>query len=62
MAQRLIRVLCKHCKRVATAEELDHKYLALTGMAGGGPWQGAHRGRMRQCNNTGTAGERPSSR
>ncbi len=32
MAQRLIRVLCKECKRVATPDELDHKYLSLTGI------------------------------
>ena len=33
MAQRLIRVLCKQCKRVAAAEELDHKHLHLTGIS-----------------------------
>ncbi|CAG0987034.1 Type II secretion system protein E [Phycisphaerales bacterium] len=33
MAQRLIRILCKECKRVAKAEELDHKYLGLTGIS-----------------------------
>jgi type II secretory ATPase GspE/PulE/Tfp pilus assembly ATPase PilB-like protein len=29
MAQRLIRILCKECKKVAEAKELDHKYLSL---------------------------------
>jgi type IV pilus assembly protein PilB len=32
MAQRLIRVLCKQCKRVANPDELDHKHLHLTGI------------------------------
>ncbi|NUQ52372.1 MAG: Flp pilus assembly complex ATPase component TadA [Phycisphaerales bacterium] len=32
MGQRLIRVLCKQCKRVAKAEELDPKLLRLTGI------------------------------
>ena len=32
LAQRLIRVLCKHCKTLAKPEELDHKYLMLTGL------------------------------
>ncbi|MDX2130922.1 MAG: ATPase, T2SS/T4P/T4SS family [Planctomycetota bacterium] len=32
MAQRLIRLLCKECKRVANPDELDHKYLNLTGI------------------------------
>ena len=29
MAQRLIRILCKECRTVAAAEDLDHKYLNL---------------------------------
>jgi type IV pilus assembly protein PilB len=33
LGQRLIRILCKECKRLATAEELDPKYLRLTGMS-----------------------------
>ncbi len=32
MAQRLIRVLCKECKRLAEEHELDPKYLHLTGI------------------------------
>jgi type IV pilus assembly protein PilB len=32
MAQRLIRVLCKQCKRVAEPNELDPKHLKLTGL------------------------------
>lgn len=32
MAQRLIRVNCKQCKRVAREDELDPKYLNLTGI------------------------------
>ncbi|HYE61387.1 MAG TPA: ATPase, T2SS/T4P/T4SS family [Phycisphaerales bacterium] len=32
MAQRLIRVLCKECKKVAGAEDLDPKHLKLTGL------------------------------
>lgn len=32
MGQRLIRVLCKQCKRLAKADELDHKLLRLTGI------------------------------
>ncbi len=32
LGQRLIRILCKECKRLATADELDPKYLRLTGM------------------------------
>ncbi|GJQ31043.1 MAG: type IV fimbrial assembly protein PilB [Phycisphaerae bacterium] len=32
MAQRLIRVNCRECKRLMREEELDHKYLALTGI------------------------------
>jgi type IV pilus assembly protein PilB len=33
MAQRLIRCLCPKCKRLAKAEELDAKYLYLTGIS-----------------------------
>lgn len=32
MAQRLIRVLCKECKKLAEAQDLDPKYLHLTGI------------------------------
>src|SRR5262249_32422046 len=32
MAQRLIRVLCSKCKTLAKPEEMDHKYLKLTGI------------------------------
>jgi len=32
MAQRLIRVLCKECKKLAEPNELDPKYLMLTGI------------------------------
>lgn len=32
MAQRLIRILCKECKRLAESHELDPKYLRLTGI------------------------------
>jgi type IV pilus assembly protein PilB len=32
MAQRLIRVICKECKRVAKPEEIDEKHLRLTGI------------------------------
>ncbi len=32
LAQRLIRILCKECKKPAEADELDPKYLFLTGI------------------------------
>ena len=32
MGQRLIRVLCPKCKTLAKPEEMDHKFLALTGI------------------------------
>ena len=32
MAQRLIRILCKECKKLAEAQDLDPKYMHLTGI------------------------------
>jgi type IV pilus assembly protein PilB len=59
MAQRLIRVLCKHCKRVATAAELDHKYLNLTGLT---PEEALGKVHIQvgcaECNNTGFRGRK----
>lgn len=59
MAQRLIRVLCKHCKRVATAPEIDHKYLNLTGIT---PEEALGKVHVpvgcAECNNTGFRGRK----
>jgi type IV pilus assembly protein PilB len=59
MAQRLVRVNCKDCKRPATAEELDPKYLHLTALtmeeALGKAMKGAG---CSTCNNTGYRGRR----
>ena len=59
MAQRLIRVLCKHCKRIATAEELDPKYLALTGLTAEESLGKVHVPvGCAECNNTGYRGRK----
>jgi type IV pilus assembly protein PilB len=59
MAQRLVRVNCKECKRHAKPEELDPKYLRLTGLtmdeALGRAMKGAGCG---NCVNTGYRGRR----
>jgi type IV pilus assembly protein PilB len=57
MGQRLIRVLCKECKKLAEPDELDPKYLALTGIS-----KEEARGRVMKpvgcntCNGTGYRG------
>jgi type IV pilus assembly protein PilB len=57
MAQRLIRVLCKECKKVAEPDEVDPKFLALTGIS-----REEARGKVMKavgcahCNNTGFRG------
>ncbi len=57
MAQRLIRVLCKECKKVADPDEIDPKFLALTGIT-----KEEARGRVMKpvgcgtCNGTGYRG------
>jgi type IV pilus assembly protein PilB len=57
MAQRLIRVLCKHCKAVADESEYDPKYMRLVGLT-----TDEARGKMHKpvgcanCNNSGFRG------
>jgi type IV pilus assembly protein PilB len=59
MAQRLIRINCKECRRLATREELDPKFLHLTGMTIEEALGKAHRGAgCATCNNTGYRGRR----
>lgn len=59
MAQRLIRVLCKHCKRIAKPEEIDPKYLALTGITMDEAVGRVHAAiGCAECNNTGYRGRK----
>jgi type II secretory ATPase GspE/PulE/Tfp pilus assembly ATPase PilB-like protein len=59
MAQRLIRVLCKHCKTIAAPEEHDHKFLALTGIKPEEAIGKVHKAvGCAECNNTGYRGRK----
>ncbi len=59
MAQRLIRVNCKECKRLATDDDLDDKYLHLTGVTREEALGKAMIGPgCSNCNNTGYRGRR----
>jgi type IV pilus assembly protein PilB len=59
MAQRLIRVLCKECKRVAREDELDDKYLYLTGVTRQEAIGKVHKGPgCGNCVNTGYRGRK----
>jgi type IV pilus assembly protein PilB len=59
LGQRLVRVLCPKCKRIATAEELDPKYLQLTGITlEEGLGRIMHPVGCENCNRTGYRGRR----
>ncbi|MFZ4575947.1 MAG: GspE/PulE family protein [Phycisphaerales bacterium] len=59
MAQRLIRVLCKECKRVAREDEIDVKYLHLTGITMAEAIGKVHRGPgCANCVSTGYRGRK----
>ncbi|MFZ2875108.1 MAG: ATPase, T2SS/T4P/T4SS family [Phycisphaerales bacterium] len=59
MAQRLIRINCKECRRPMTADELDPKFLHLVGMSPDEALGKAHKGGgCATCNSTGYRGRR----
>jgi type IV pilus assembly protein PilB len=59
MAQRLIRVNCPKCKRLARADELDQKYLTLTGLTHETAVGRAMKGDgCENCSNTGYRGRK----
>jgi type IV pilus assembly protein PilB len=59
MAQRLVRVLCKECKRVAREDEIDPKYLHLTGITMAEAVGKVHKGPgCANCVNTGYRGRK----
>jgi len=59
MAQRLIRINCKECKRLAREDELDEKYLHLTGITREEALGKAMKGQgCSNCNTTGYRGRK----
>lgn len=59
MAQRLIRILCKECKQVAQPQEIDPKYLNLTGITMEEAVGKVMKGRgCQNCANTGFRGRK----